>query len=335
MKVEHIAASRVAALWHVHPWWSYWQLWQYHKTGIRPPESTEDERKRWGKLLEPVILQETAQRLSLTITPYDQAARVEGKGLVCITDAEIYCPSRGHGVVEVKTVDGRVYQESWRSQTHGMPLHVELQVQVQLLLHGADWACVPVLVGGNHLELFERHPEPSIIADLLVKVEEFRSKVDNNLEPPLAGTEPEVRHLKEIYPSAEPMKVRSLDTEEEVECVDAAMGWLAGKEYRSDGKDKVAEAEATLLHLIKDAEYMQAQGFEVRRRTSVVKDSRKMVPELNELVMAIEDYHLNGPKSADQLNRIGNALDAARPLCEGIVIRKGGTRSQFEVVEVE
>lgn len=89
-------------------------------------------------------------------------------------DRYIYCPQRGKGLLEIKTMSSYVS----KLYISGLPPAYTVQLQQQLLVTGLEWGEVAILKDGNTFEVipFERNEE--IIAEIIEKGKAFFHRVE-------------------------------------------------------------------------------------------------------------------------------------------------------------
>lgn len=86
----------------------------------------------WGTRLQPLIIEQAARDLKLDVFPCDTYVRNGNLG--CTRDAEIICPDRGPGALEVKAVfDYKTWMREWDGG-NSVPRHIEIQHQTQMLV---------------------------------------------------------------------------------------------------------------------------------------------------------------------------------------------------------
>lgn len=173
-----VGASEVAALFDASPWLTHFELWHRKKGSIDTPDFGGNERIEWGVRLESVIIDAACERFG-----YDKLKTPErydnGDGLGGHADQLVNCPTRGFGILEVKTADWLVAKK-WGDEP---PLNYLLQVQTYMGLAGCDWGEVIVLVGGNELRKFEYAFRPNLYAEILRRVAAFWQSVRDNKPP--------------------------------------------------------------------------------------------------------------------------------------------------------
>jgi len=156
----------------------------------------QNEAMHWGDTLEPVILQQAANRLALTnveldiTTPYQHdhlplAASLDGCGvgkgsIIANFDKGLYVPQggavdiEGAGVLEAKLT-------SARPEEIPAPQRGPLQLQAQMMCTAYKWGCVAVLYQGTELRLFVYRADEVVqnrIREAILEFEQRRRDID-------------------------------------------------------------------------------------------------------------------------------------------------------------
>lgn len=180
---QGVGASDASAILGLSAWESAYSLWE-QKTGRVPLDVpvTEDQQELmdWGNLLEPVIREETARRLGVTIEKPEHAyahpdrlwQRVNPDGLT--PDGVLF---------EAKNTHYRM-AHLWEGQ---VPDHAEVQVHHGAAVLGATHAIVAGLVGGNRLYVHEVTINPTVVQILTEQEGEFWDYVQRDTPPPVDG----------------------------------------------------------------------------------------------------------------------------------------------------
>lgn len=157
----NIGASVAGALLGVHSYTTFFEQWAL-KSGRIEADPEETAAMRRGRHLEPVaieLLREENPLWKVIANPMpggtyfvDRAAR-----LSATPDAFVIDPDRaGYGVVQIKSVEGRIFREGWRDPESGgvvPPLWIGVQAILDAHLSGASWAAIGALVVGAGLDL--------------------------------------------------------------------------------------------------------------------------------------------------------------------------------------
>jgi hypothetical protein len=194
MRKADVTASVVAALLGdgVHDYQSAYGLYAL-KAGLVDDDPEETGPMRRGRLLEPVAVQLLREQ-----QPTWKITHNSGPGAVYLRDPSIRLgatvdvfvedPERGPGIVQIKSVEGSVYNRKWRDpDTNELrpPLWIAVQSITEAHLAGAQWAAVaPIVVGfGIDLPVIEVPVHQGIIARIREAVTSFWSMVDQGITP--------------------------------------------------------------------------------------------------------------------------------------------------------
>lgn len=245
----HVGASEVAALFECSPYLTKFELWHRRKGNISTPDFLADgapnnERIEAGIRLEPAIIDWACDKWGYTRrdTPKHLS---NGKGLGGHPDQWVACPTRGTGLIEVKTADWLVAKK-WGGEP---PLHYLLQSQVYMGLSGVAWGDVVVLVGGNSLERFTYDFRPAIYAEIEARVADFWSSVRAN-DPPPPDFARDGKTLEEVL--GEPTEeVRDLRHDNHADAL--AREFLEAKTAAKEAETRADVAKCELMLKIGDA----------------------------------------------------------------------------------
>lgn len=232
-----ISATEASALFDVSPYTTRWMLYRRFKFGQEDYVS-EHARMDWGKKLEPLVLQQTAEDLKLEVRPN---AGPDGKqvyvrnGLLgCTRDAEIICPDRGPGACETKCVfDYRIWMQDWKGGNE-LPRQNEIQLQQQMKVGAGEkslgakdgkpysWGVLAVWVAGE-MFYFERRPVPQFWKALDEQAKEFFDDVETGNEPEPFGSEREYPLLDIAFP---------IKAKTELDLREVDEGWALAEQVR-------------------------------------------------------------------------------------------------------
>jgi hypothetical protein len=223
-------------------------------------EKPADERMTWGKLMQPLILDQVAKERGLEVIPNPDTYVRRGL-LGCTRDATIVAPGIGPGALEIKCVfDYRVWMQKWNGGKT-VPREVEIQLQQQIFVGDGEprlwkWGLIAVWVCAD-LYYFERAPVLEFWDDLQRRAIGFFSDVRSRREPDPFGVAVELPLLNKLYPmrpgnvldlSADPDHVK---TSEKVSLYNHMKSEVTGLQ------DNVKKYRVELLALAKDAEYVK------------------------------------------------------------------------------
>jgi putative phage-type endonuclease len=210
---DGIVGTDISAIAGINPWKS--ALTVYHEKTTGETDNAESERMFWGKRLESVIAEETAEREGLTIQEVPHIlAHPENQYCRAQIDRLIIDPERGNGVLEVKNMG------HWSSQRvriesgeESIPDHYLLQIQWQLYVTGLQWGKFSALMEGSELRTVEVKRDDELIAGLASIAQDFWKCVKDKTPPAADGSESTSETLKKMFPVPEAGKVVNLGSE--------------------------------------------------------------------------------------------------------------------------
>ena len=247
-----VGASEVAALFDESPYLTHFELWHRKKGTIDTPEfdaigadgTPENERIYWGVRLEAAIIEAAKDRYGYT--DREQVDRLtNGRGLGGHPDRRVICPTRGPGILEVKTVDW-LQRRSWGEEP---PLHYLLQNIAYQGLDGVTWGDVIVLVGGNKLERFQYEFRPKVYAEIERRVDAFWQSIEAD-RAPSPDYQRDGETLATIYRD---IGLEKIDLAGDNLAAAAAAEYQAASADESAAKKRKDAAKAELIHKIGSA----------------------------------------------------------------------------------
>jgi predicted phage-related endonuclease len=282
-----VGASEVAALFDASPYLTRFELWHRKAGNIATPEfdaiaddgTPENERIYWGVRLEAAILEAAQERYGYTIEARDERL-ANGNGLGGHPDAIATCPTRGRGILEIKTVDWLV-RKSWGDEP---PMHYLLQSQTYQGLAGVEWGDVLVLVGGNKLERFQYEFRPKVYREVERRVTEFWRAVRMN-EPPPADYSRDLDTIKELYGE---QGDETIDLKGDNLAAIAAAEYLTAAAEEREAKARKEAAAAEIFDKLKDAALGFADGFTIK--STLVKAIPDREAEAGEIIKGRRSY---------------------------------------------
>lgn len=189
-----IGASEIAGVLSISPWSS--PLMVYATKREHAPEKADNERMKWGRILEPIIMAEAGGEIGMAVRLSGDLIRsVEYPFLLATLDAVLTDADGIEYPLEVKTDSSGA---DWKD---GIPPHYDVQVQQQILVTGAPHGYIAVLVSGSRLlwSKVERN-DAFIEGTLIPAARRFWSMVEQGIEPEPDGTEATRAALMALYP---------------------------------------------------------------------------------------------------------------------------------------
>ena len=193
-----IGSSDAAAAVGLCPYKSQLDLWM-EKTGRTPAEQESpgmDDPRYWGTLLEPYVAVAYSQQTGRKVRKVNAVLQHPTfPYMLANIDREVV-GSPDVQILECKTA-GEWGSKLWQ---HGVPEHIQLQVQHQLAVTSQQAADVAVLLCGQRLEIHRIERDEEVIARLMVLEARFWQYVTSDTEPPADGSESAGHALRQLYP---------------------------------------------------------------------------------------------------------------------------------------
>lgn len=183
-----LTSTDVAALFGLSPYKTAFELWHEKRAG-EVVQIADNDRMKWGRRLETVIAHGIADDQGWVVRPFKEYMRLPEHRIGSSFDFRVI---RGESIqppadaiLEVKTVDFLAFRDGWTID-EGLieaPPHIEIQVQHQMLVSGLRRAYIGVMVGGNRIEVLERHADDAVHAGILARASEFWQSIADNRAP--------------------------------------------------------------------------------------------------------------------------------------------------------
>jgi len=182
-RARDLTSTEVAALYGMNPYVTEFELWHRKRLGVAEAKA-DTERMRWGRRLEAAIAAGVAEDNGWKAQPRKIYQRLADQRIGCSFDWEAERDGVA-GLLEVKNVDRRIYDDQWTEDGENIqaPPHIELQLQVQLLVSGYSWGAIIPLVGGNTSKVLLRTPDAVVQQDIQNRAAAFWASVDAGQEP--------------------------------------------------------------------------------------------------------------------------------------------------------
>lgn len=182
MRARDLTSTEIAALFDASPYVTKYELW-HRKRSEQVVEIEPNERMVWGNRLEPAIAQGIAQDEGWEISRATEYIRDETRRLGASFDYWVGNPKRA--LLEVKNIDGLAFRDGWIVVDDEVeaPVHIELQVQQQLMLSELEEGYIGGLVAGNRKTLLRRKPDPAVQERIVEKAHDFWLSIAENRPP--------------------------------------------------------------------------------------------------------------------------------------------------------
>jgi len=254
-----ITSTEVSALFGVSPYMTEYELWYRKKEGD-VGSFEPSERMVWGIRLEDTVARGIAEDQGWKVRAWNTYGRVPELRIGSSFDYRILGEDKA--VLEVKCVDGLIARDKWdlSDPNPEAPVHIEFQVQHQMLVSGYDRAVIGALVGGNTVHLIHRRKDERVHRAILDRVRGFWASIEAN-RPPEPDFNRDAAFITAQNFFAEPGKVLDATEDEAVRVLCERYTEL-GSTIRGLTKDRDA-FKAELLTKIGDAEKVLATGFTI------------------------------------------------------------------------
>lgn len=206
---EGIGGSDAAAIVGVNPYSSPLSVYvEKLELGDSDPDGEVSEQARWGKILEPHVIEEFRRRSGRTIRRDGRLLRSRRRPWQLATlDARQWDPKfhPGPGLVEAK---------STRFNWERIPDDCWAQLQHQFAVTGFQWGSFVVLdLMRREIHDVDVAPDPDYQRELIEREAEFWSDLTRGVAPDPDGTAASAKALRLLYPDEVPGKTIELSSE--------------------------------------------------------------------------------------------------------------------------
>jgi len=283
VRMAGIGGSDAGVIMRVNPWKNLIQLWDEKVGNSVAPDLSDNEKIRWGVLLEDLICREYMTRTGRKVRNVNKTFRHPAypymQGHI---DRKIEGENAG---LEAKAV-GLRQQKFWEA---GPPEHYRIQVMHYMAITGYDYFDVVALVGGQELVIHRIDRDEELIAELIEREKEFWEQVQSKTPPPPVTT----AETALLYPTGESEKVVYLSTD--MSDVPAKYFKLQAEKKSID--DQLDALKTRVQDKMKDASYLEdSEGERVaswptyERSSTDLKSIEKAEPELCEKHRKVSSY---------------------------------------------
>lgn len=192
LRGQDVTASVAGALFGVHPFTTLASLWA-EKSKLLPPRLDQDSPAMMrGRYLEPVAVQILRDRHPEWTVEHNAAEnryyRSPEHRIGATPDVIVDCPTRGLGIIQIKSVAEDAYRAKWCTEDAvEPPLWIAIQASIEAKLVGASWAAVAPLVVGFGLTMPELEVElhDGLWANITKRTAAFWKGVEDGTRPEL------------------------------------------------------------------------------------------------------------------------------------------------------
>ena len=261
LRANDITSTEVSALFGISPYTTLFELWHRKRSGA-VVEIEENERMKWGTRLQDAIASGIADDHGWKVRRMDEYMRLPDHRIGSSFDFMATDDSGAEFLLEVKNVDSLQYRENWLVIDGELeaPVHIELQLQHQMLVSGAESGVIGALSGGNKSTLIRRTADKEMHAIIIRKVAAFWRSIAEGKEPaPEFPADADV--VSRLFGFAEPGKLVNMDSDAAFAemCAEyVALG--ASVKHLTEQRDSI---KARLLMAIGDSEKALAGRYTV------------------------------------------------------------------------
>ena len=195
-----IGGSDASVVCGVNRWKSAVELWMEKTNQL--PASEAGEAAYWGTVLEGLVKSEFTKRTGIEVSPVNQLLQsAEYPYMLANLDGECVHPIYGKCLFEAKT--SSAYRD--KEWSDAIPDEYVLQVQHYLAVTGYKGCYIAVLIGGNSFKWRFIERDEELIAMLINLEGEFWKHVQEEIPPPLDGSDASAAFLNQRFPDSVPM----------------------------------------------------------------------------------------------------------------------------------
>lgn len=275
-RAKDITSTEVSALFGLSPYTTEFEVWHRHqKNEIHTID--ENERMKWGTRLESAIAEGVGQDNNWTVKPFKDYVRIPELQMGASFDYKIFeslamTAPKVLALLEVKNVDALQFKEKWEFGDDGeleAPLHIEMQVQYQMLVSDVAEAYIAALVGGNTVHLLKRQVDQDIAKSIQEKVFEFWASIRKGKAPD-PDFNRDAKFISKLYQSVSKDSIIESTTDDRIHCL--AEQYKVASDAEKAAKEQKQAAKAEMLTLIGEANKVKGDGFSISAGMIGAKD---------------------------------------------------------------
>lgn len=254
-----IGGSDASIVFGVNPWKSRLELWHEKVTGNISEVETMDTK--WGKLLEPLIVDEYTKITGRTIIRKHPQVMIRSKEYPFMTgnlDGEIVNEDlKPCAVLEVKTKGAFI---DWGDEQ--IPIYYMTQLQHYLAVTGYNWGSFAILnLGKKNLEWFDVERDNEMIKLLIEEEKKFWDLVINKTPPDVDASEACNIFLRKKY--SDTMESKVIDIKDNVNAYKWAMELKDVRTQLKILEESELGYKNKLMNVVGDAEKAIGNGFNI------------------------------------------------------------------------
>lgn len=278
LRSRHVGASESEALLGVCKYNTPFSLY-HHKRGSLPKPELDDERVFWGTHMEATIAMGLAKRHALRVRKakhYLTNDAIPGAG--ASLDYTIDAGDDGQVPFEIKNVDTFVFMEEWEKRDGVVvpPVHIDIQVQQQMMVSGAPYGYLGVLIGGNDAHLIKCPPHEKMQRVLRDSISAFWDMVANDVEPATDAGDLAAAQYAWLVP--ERKKILDLTGHKDLDLAASSelQKYARGALLVTQGESMKDEAKLRLLGMAKSADKLlcSAGSFNSEQKAGYTQEER-------------------------------------------------------------
>ena len=271
-RAHDLTSTEVAVLFGKSPYMTLPELWDM-KRNLQVLTIAQNERMTWGIRLQDAIAAGAAEDNGWTIRKMDEYIRDTDMRAGSSFDFEATKQDGTKAILEIKNVDYLQYKKEWVSDDDGLqaPIHIELQVQHQMMVGGYSEAYIAALVAGNQLIIIHRGADADVQGAMKYKISEFWKSVDEGREPDL-DFERDADFILSKFRTVVPKTVVNVDGNGDFRALVQAHTDLGDQKKTIESKRKAIAAR--MVYAIGNAEKALGPDFTVT--TAVTKEGRSV-----------------------------------------------------------
>ena len=254
-RTKYLTSTDISAIFGLSPYKTKAEVWHQKKSGDIVQIEDNDFMK-WGRRAEPMVAEGIAEDQGWKVRPFKEFIALTECGIASSFDYLIEEPHKA--ILEIKCVGEMAFKNQWSPVDNEAPLHIELQVQHQMLVSGVDRCFIGAFVGGNSTEIIERVADKNIHARILEESAAFWKSIEAGT-PPAFDFDRDADFVAALYGHAEPGSL--IDSNETIDAL--ALRYKEAAEAERDAKKIKDATKAELLTLIGDAEKCKGEQFTI------------------------------------------------------------------------